>query len=301
MTLFFEFFTTGAGWVFATLLLAVLAAVTVLINQYLKFPGNLLVFWSRIMIVAVMTPLMYFIDWPSNPIFYLAVAATGVGAGFADVRLYNVVAKHGGGVVARSLPFVIFITFPLWFLFDHELFFKYIDQPFITLGIICVLSGVGFFASNLKKCEVSKVAVKALMPSLITYAIIDLLSKYAMQLGSYEGVVFCYLYVQSVVVIPIIGGHLFVNREKFKKTFIYDHKKIIGASAGLAFLWIVAMIFKNTAMISVPNPAYLSAMTQLSPVLISIFYYIVKHKEEGDVASGFGIVVCAILLSLLVI
>ncbi len=301
MTLFFEFFTTGAGWVFAALILSFLGAVAVLINQYLKFPGNILVFWSRVIIVITMTPLMYFIEWPSNPLFYAAVAATGVGAGFADVRLYNVVAKHGGGVVARSLPFVIFMTFPLWFLFDHELFIKYVDQPFTTLGIIIVLLGVGFFASNLKKCDVSSVAVKALMPSLVAYAVIDLLSKYAMQLGSPEGVVFCYLYIQSVVVIPIIGGHLFANQEKFEKIFIYDSKKVIGAAALLAFLWISAMIFKNTAMISVPNPAYLSAMTQLSPVLISIFYYITKHKEEGDVASGFGIVVCAILLSLLVI
>ncbi len=300
--IFFNFFTTGAGWMFAVFIFTVISSLAYLVNQYFKMPGRLLVFWSRCFTVLIMTPFMFFVEWPSSKVFYLAVSITAFLAGFADMRLQNVIAKHGGGVVSRSMPLIIFITFPVWFLFDVSLFYEYLDNPLRALGILGVLMGFVYFARNLKKCEISSSATKAMMPSVIAYSASTILNKFSMQQGNYEGVVFCYMYVQSLLVIPIIGIYSSAIKE-LKVDFVegLSKRRIAGVSLIVSLFWLCGMVFRNTSMISIPNPAYFAAISQLSPVLISIFYLVVKHKEEGDVASGFGIVVCAIVLSLLVI
>ncbi len=300
--IFFNFFTTGAGWIFAGIGVAIINATTLLINQYFKVPGSLLAFWSRLCTIALITPFMFMVEWPSEPMFYVAVIGTAFGACYGDIRAYNVMAHYGGGAVSRLLPLIMFMVFPLWFLFDLELLAKYIDQPLKSLGIIASLIACGYFTYNLKKCPVSEGALKMLLPALICYALNSLFGKYAMQFGDYEGAVLCYIFIQSIFVFSIISIKFVSDSLRGKETFKFiARREVAGVAVVISVLWIAAMVFQNTARITVPNPAYLFVIGQLSTVLISIFYLVIKHKEEGDVASGFGIVVCAIVLSLLVI
>ena len=58
------------------------------------------------------------------------------------------------------------------------------------------------------------------------------------------------------------------------------------------------MVFKNYAMVYVPNPAYQAAIGLTAPLFVALFYLLVKHREEGDVKNGMGVVACAVLLAL---
>ena len=77
----------------------------------------------------------------------------------------------------------------------------------------------------------------------------------------------------------------------------WANRKLAVAALLAALSWICLMVYKNYAMAFTPNPSYQVALTLTTPVFVAAFYRAVKHKEEADVASGMGIVACAVLLA----
>lgn len=294
-------FTTlmaSGGWAVSALIAAVFTACIFTLNQYIKQPGYLLVFFSRITTVICMTPFMGLIPWPENPWFYAIVATTAFFGASGDIRTFNVSAQYGGGVVSRTMPLVIFFSFFLWFFIDHALFWKYLEHPLNTAGIIASLLGVGYFSSRIKKCTISKSAFFAMLPALLCYTLTILLNKYSMGMGEYSGVVFGYMYVQSVAAIFTTGGYALWRRRK-EKAKIHNRKKLLWGAVAFSLLWIASMTFQGYTLVFTPNPSYLFAIAQLSSVMIAVFYHFTGHKEEADVKAGFGITACAILLILM--
>ncbi len=298
----FAFFTSDGGWLAASLIATLFAVCLLLSNQYFKRPGNFLVFWFRLVTVLVLSPVMFFIDWPDNQNFYLFTIFSSIFACFADMRTFDVIAKYGGGFVSRIKPITIFIAFPLWFFMDSSLFYEYIEHPLNSLGIIATLIGVGYFASRSNKNEINKEAFKSFMPALLAGAIATVFNKSAMVNGSTIDAVICYMFMQSLMVLPIMGAYnMYVGHYPKMKVLLYSRKGMLVPSVVTSLLWLIIVSFKCTAMMTIPNPAYFIAIGQLAPILISLFYFVIKHKEEGDVINGFGVVACAVIMAFLAV
>lgn len=297
----FQAFMGDGGWVIYTLIASVISVISYVVNQYLKQPGHLLVFWSRLMTVAAMTPFMLHFDWPDNPVFYGAVFLSLVGA-LADIRMFNVAARYGGGVVSRVSPLVILLVFILWFFFDPGLLKTYAEHPFNTLMILVALGGCVFFSMRLSRCHISRNAFIEMIPALIGYTISTVFNKFAMGHGSMTGVVFGYMYFQSVLAVPMVGGYVLWHERRKKHLSVFvRHRKMMLTAALTTFAWIASMIFRNYAMVFTPNPSYIAAIGQTTPVFIALFYFLVRHKEEADVASGMGVVACTALLAVMTV
>ncbi len=302
----FNLFMHGGGWAAFTFVSAIFSAAVYLINQYMKQPGLTLVFWSRISTLLALTPFFTHVTMPENPLFYGAVIVTAFSASFGDIRTFNVAARYGGGVVARTTPLIIFLTFLLWFAFEPSLFGQYARHPVNTALVLLALSGCGYFSSRLKKCDISRSAFLEMLPALLAYTVGTVFNKYAMTHGPLVGAVFGYMYVQTALVIVLTGGTILLRdrQEKMSADAAPDAarvRKMAQAAMLLAFGWIGSMIFKNSAMAFVPNPAYLSALLYTAPAFIALFYKLTGHKEEADVLSGMGVVACAALLALVTV
>jgi hypothetical protein len=292
----FESFMTSGGWALFAACSAVFAGGVLLVNQFMKLPGQFLVLWSRIVTVAVMLPFIGAINWPGDWKFYAAVALTAVFAGIGDIRTYDVASKHGGGVVARLVPLSVWGAFLLWFVFDPGLLLTYAAKPFNTGVILVALGGCVFFAQRQNKCDISRAALKDMLPAIGCYVMTVVLNKYSMSLGEITGAVFGYITLQSFFVALFLGGQIALKGKKPPAEWL--SKKMLLAAAMLTALWIAAMAFKNYTMPFVPSPSYPAAIGLTSPVFIALFYRLIGHKEKGDVKSGMGIVACAVLLAL---
>lgn len=293
-------FMTGWGWVICSVIAAVFAAGFYLINQYLRQPGHLLVFWMRVLVMLFMTPMMLDISLPRNPHFYLTVLGTVFVGTFSDIRSFNAAAKYGGGVVSRINPAVVWGAFVLWILFEPSTLLKYAQHPWNTLGILAALGGCVFFAMRLNRCAVTREALMYMAPALAGYAVTTVLNKYAMGLGRVDSVVYSYMYIQSLIACVIIGGYVLWRSAQGRDvtTTGWVNKKMLAASLLACFIWICHMIYKNYGMVYTPNPSYLAAIGLTSPVFIAIFYRFARYRENADVASGMGVVACAVLLVL---
>ena len=88
---------TQASWIILSVLAAMCMGGFLLISQYFKTPGQYLVIWSRLMVLTALAPLPFFLPWPEDPRFYIAVGITGFIASWADLHVMNVSARLGVG------------------------------------------------------------------------------------------------------------------------------------------------------------------------------------------------------------
>lgn len=308
----FDLFMNGYGWALFSLVSAVFSAGFYLVNQYWRMPGDLLVFTMRIMIVAMMTPYVADLDWPQDPLFYLAVLVTVVSGTSADVRTFNASAKFGAGMVSRLMPVTVLIAFFLWFAIRPALLFEYLAQPLLTGGILLSLGGCVYFAMRLNRCEVSRSAMVYMTPALAGYTISTVLNKYAMDFGAGTGdfaaVVYGYMYIQSLIALLLVGPYVLWTRRKPVQPALVNAlpvtpprpavqiRPLLLASLAAAFVWISHMVFKNYAVAYSESPSYQAAINLTAPVMIAIVYRVVGHREETDVRAGMGIVAAALLL-----
>ncbi len=299
----FHDFMSGWGWVLFSIISAVFGAGFYLVNQYLKQPGHLIVFWMRVVAVIFLTPFVITLEMPTDWRFYAAVFVTVFIGTFSDIRSFNASAIYGGGVVSRVQPLTVWGAFLIWFIFDPGLLLEYAERPLNTAGILAALGGCVFFAMRLNKCEITRSAFNYMFPALLGYTLTNVLNKYAMDHGPLEGAVLGYMYVQSIIAIFAIGA--FCIRQEMKtekgKSSGWANRTLLAAVLLAAFSWICHMIYKNYAMAFTANPSYQVALNLTTPVFIAGFYMLAGHKEKADVKSGMGVVACAVLLALLTV
>jgi len=293
----FSTFMAGGGWILFSLIAALPAAISLLANQYFRLPGHLLVFWSRVMTVLCMALFMPSISLPEDPRFYIAVGVTALLGAFADMRSYNASARHGGGAVSRVMPLGIVLSFFVWIFVDTGLVAKYLDHAFNTGVILAALAGITYFSTRLRHCVVTRAAFIDMLPALLGYTVTNVLNKYAMHFGVLEGAVFGYMFVQSVIAVVLAGGYAAYHESKPHRAH-WSWPPLVWGAAVVTFAWITHMTFKNYAMAFTPNPAYQSALLQITPLLVALAYKITGHKENADVKSGFGLVAFVALLAL---
>lgn len=307
MTASFASFMLAGGWSVFALIASSFSAGFYLVNQYLRQPGDILVFWMRIVVLVILTPVIYDMELPENPLFYGLVSLTALVGTGADIRTFNVSAQYGAGVVSRVMPVTVWGSFLLWFFVDPGLLRSYAAEPVRATGIVLTLVACVYFAMRLHKCEVTKAALRAMAPALAGYVLSTVLNKMALSAGAvnggFTGAVYAYMFVQSAIAVFMAGPLLiFKERNKRRAPAGWGAPMAILASLMAGFVWVSHMAYKNYAVAYAPHPSYQAAVNLTAPVFIMLFYKLVKHREQNvDVKSGMGIVVSALLLVLITI
>jgi hypothetical protein len=79
------------------------------------------------------------------------------------------------------------------------------------------------------------------------------------------------------------------------------NKRNIGCAVILSAIMFVTVFARVFAYRYVENPAYVNAIVLTAPFWVVLFYKMVKHEEKGNIFWGLGLVVCAIILTVLVV
>lgn len=288
-------------WPVLALIAAVFNCGFILTAQISKIPGQYLVVGSRILVLVTMCPIVFFIPCPEDIRFYLTVGLSGVIAGFADTHVMNVTRQYGGGVITRLLPLQIFIIFVMWLCIKPQLIQGYLETPLNTFAILMALGGCVYFSSHMRHCAVSSAALRSMLPALLGYASNFVLAKYAFEISDFHSGVYYYILVQTAALVPVmlISG-IFNKGETFKlKKSIFFAKPTLKAAGFFYLFWMLHMVSKNYANTLTPNPAYVAALVLTAPVWMIILYKIIGIKEKADIRAGIGLMISAILLSLL--
>ncbi len=285
-------------WVVFSILSSMGRAASRLSNQYFQLPGIFLIVANKFLLLVYTLPFVFFIKWPSDPLFYVLLLVQAPIAVYQDKKNFELTAKHGAGVVTRIEPLSIVLLFFAWMAVTPSLFSENFENPLRFTGILLALSAISYFALRLRKCEINFTVFKEMIPLIIGVTCISMLGKAIIDRAESADAVVIYVFVQSLIMIAV--ALLFNNRTKnvSKDTFVNfgNWQK----AALLSFVMLIGISGRILAFRFVENPAYVNAIVLMAPVWVVMFYKFVKHKEEGDIKSGFGIVASAIILTLLV-
>lgn len=308
----FDAFMQGGGWALYALAAAVFSAMLFVVNQYMRQPGDMLMFLMRVFIILMMLPFARQIDWPADAGFYGVVFLSVLASTSSDIRAFDVSAKYGGGVVSRVMPVTVLAGFVLWFFFDPSLLLSYASRPAQAAAIALAMGLCVFCAVRMNRCDVSRAALRDMAPALAGYTLIILLNKFAIDYGagagSFAGVVYGYMFAQSLMAVLVAGPYMAWRRHRRGRAAsapaaasVVPRRLLPAMLLGggmVAAAWIAHMAFKNYAIAYTANPAYQAAINLTAPVMILLFYRMIGHREGGDVRYGMGIVGAVLLLVL---
>lgn len=284
-------------WAFFALSAALLQSSARLINQYAKIPGIKLTLYVKAFHIIYIIPVLFFVDWPKSVIFYIISALTAPLVIYQDKSIYDFTARFGAGSVTRIEPLSVPFVFICWILINPDSLIDNMERPFHFFGICsCIMLSV-FFAIKMRHCPVNLEAIKAMLPIVLIMGTINIMAKISIDYApNYEGVA-VYIFVQTSIVI-LIG--YFLNRKNKKLSEEQNNIKMIKVSFLMSVVIFSVIILRMYGFILSENPAYVTAVMLTGPFWILVFYKAVGHKENSDIRPGIGIVLSAILLTILV-
>lgn len=268
-------------------------AIALLQERY-KTDGYAAAFWNKAVVAGMTLPFVIHYGLPQSPVFYSVIFATALLWCVADVIYFKAVSTEGAAVVTRLWPVTIIATFILWFFFDPALFHEYLEHQAKSAAIVAVVLAAVGFALRLRHCAITLKAVRTVWFMLLAACVDSIVVKMLLDSEPTPQGVFAFVFCQAAMMLVLWSGHGLIRKPVPRKVFFA--KKTIAACGLIGTLSSLSVSLRSFGLIYVDNPAYISVLVMLDSVLISLFNRWRGKKDESDMVSGFGIVVCAVLL-----
>lgn len=290
--------STTVLWVSLGLVAAISTAAMALVSEYQKHATVARLFWLRLWSFCALLPVSFFIEWPSDPVFYWCMLALSALICGSDALYYGSAKENGAGVTTRIEPLSVLMTFVAWLSITPSLFAEYVSKPIASAGIVICFLCAGYFASRLRHCEVSFAVMKKLAPVIVIMAFVSILGKTAMDAGGkpFDAAI-VYIVVQCGLMVLFYGGAS-VFAPKFTGPLKPDRAMLMSAAI-MAACSVIHIATKNIAYTFVPNPAYVTVLGLTAPLFVAVYYKFTGRVDDTDKLAGFGIVLSALALIML--
>lgn len=285
-----------SSWVIMAFFASLFNAAWRLVSEYFKVDNKALIFWRGAFPALYASPILFFIPWPKDPLFYVFVISVACIVTFTDVILFDITKKYGAGVPSRLQPLGILLSFIAWFLIDTNQIDLYLEKPVITVGIITSLLMIVFTTTRLRRCTISKEVFIQMVPVIIATSAAGILIKMGLaHAESSNQAVGYYILVQGTAIAIFVAIRESIKRRRLNR--ILD-KDVLKAGFVIGLLTPCSVFCAAHAFIAADNPAYVSAVILLSPFWIVLIYKSLNKKEQGDVKTGLLLVASVIALVL---
>lgn len=290
-------------WILFAFLQSLAGIGAYLIADFTRVRSFDLMFWNRVFGCVMLSPILLFIPPPTSLSFYVFCLFTAAIYSIYDLVFLDMASQKGAGLPTRIAPLSAWATFVLWLFINPSLIVKYLGNPLASAGIIASAILCGYFALRLRKCLLTWDSMKRAVPFIGLSALGAVFSKSAIDQTNILSGTFYYLFMQAA----LVGGvymfmKLFMPMTTAKyssgKTLVRKEFILAGFLSALCFL--AFGVFKISAFWAVENPAYVSIFGLLAPFWVFLLKKALGKKEQGDIVSGFGVVVSCICLALCV-
>jgi hypothetical protein len=282
------------SWVGLSVGSALTAAIMPLMHEKIQAERLSMLFWLRVVMLVLALPVVFFLGWPGEPVFYLATFMTAFIWAYADLSSFRATEEFGAGPITRMIPLNVLVTFVMWTALTPELLDQYLASPLQTLGIILAMLGAVFFAMRLQGGAISREAMRALGPVILMSGMGVVFAKVALDAAPDSSGVFAYMAVQAFFMVLIYGGLEAVWHPVPRAVF--TGQVAIRTGFWMALASVVHTALKSYAYIIVENPAYVSAVILTTPLWVLLFYRLFKRQNVGNLGYGFAILACVLLL-----
>lgn len=280
-------------WVPMGLFAALMTSCMLLVTEHFKLPAAQFLMGLRFFSLLLLTPLILIFPWPQDPVFYIATITAILIICGMDILMISSAVKHGAGVTSRILPLSAFATFFFWTIYSSATFHSYLETPLRSAGILLAIGAAAFFSIRLRQCEISRAAMKILLPVVVMASVVTVCGKVAIDAAPQTGPLM-WNFMQALILTPVYAVMVYGTKGRFERAPLNKTFAIAGILAALCSVGHI--IVKSKAFHLVENPAYVMILLLTSPLWILLYYKIKKHEEKADIWSGIGIVFSALAL-----
>lgn len=285
-------------WTIYALIASFFLATYVYYNQYAKLKPLTLMMYRGFGVTLVMLPIALVIlphadfGWK----FYLLSALQGLLVGYIDNRFFRSSKVFGAEITGAFQPLALALTFSFWFVIRPEKFFEAISTPFKFAIIVLCLVGVTVSVMLLRRVKMNKKALLYLLPCVLICGILDTNIKVIMDTPNANRYFLVYYY--TMISALFCGLYSLVpylkKRQKFKTLFLKNNLK---HGFVIIFILIGLVFFKGYSLSLASNPAYVVAITYLSPLWISLINYSYNILTKKKIRNRLNVKVLVLLVS----
>lgn len=256
-------------WIISALAFSFFSSLTMLVNQEFKVNGRLLSGLRGIGVGLVFMPLMFFVELPTSPLFWLFIGLEVIISTFFSQKLFEASAKYGAG--ATSITMVLSVAFGvvLWWIVDYRGFLELISDPLKLTGILVSLLfiAIGFYFVERKEIDKSIKQLRFMMPAVILLALIMINRKEIMEHSDFYSATVYYCTI-SIFGSGVINMIWYLKSKERQNDYPIRKKTLIKATIYITIASGLMIFTGNLSSLKAPNPAYVSALSLTSPIWI---------------------------------
>ena len=266
-------------WWILALVLSLLTASYVWINQFLKIKGSVLMAYRGLGTAVILLPCCFYFAPIHNIWFYALCIVQGVVLSIGENRILNSAKAFGAEVTSLIHPISIAIIFVVWIgLHPAELQELLAQLQKFSLIALCLL-GVATALILISKAKANRKALWFLIAAMSCETFIDITSKETTHLGA-ENVISAIFYY-TLVTSFVAGSCNILCQQKRRFKEIFERKNLKFAWFFMSFA-ILHSVLKTYTMYLSPNPAYVAAIVHAYPVWIMLGNnYLFAFKQNG--------------------
>ncbi len=266
-------------WAVAGFLFAAFNAATMLVNQYYKLDGHLLSGLRGMGVALAAAPFLFFVEVPTQTRFWVLALAEAVLSSFFNSRLYASSARYGAGATSRISVLAVVFGVIFWWIYDFRQLEDLYAHPVILLGIVVslALAIIGAVLTQINQRSNhdvgGKTALWYMMPAVLTLSAMMIIRKEIMQSGEFLSVA-TYYCVVTILLSGLLNMLFYAEKSVFVKTSkraVPKARIIALAAIAISATSFLTVFFGNLASFRAPNPAYVTAITLVSPLLVTLY------------------------------
>ncbi|GEM_PF-1398942 len=264
------------------------------INKKLKMDGIRGRGWTSFFAFSFLTPIVWFIEFPTAPEFYAAALVAGILMSFIGVSILNLSREHGGPLTSLTRPIQILSSFFIWAAIEPFETLEMLSNAYVIAGI-----AFAFICAGLGQWYMVKGRVE-LHGALKTLLIVGFIAGFMSPLTKF-GMGFTDQFAQAYVwgwCVHLTSFPMCFLRHQFRSgprpSLFESHVLKGGLIIGTIKVLIGPLIV--TAYHLSPNPAFATLIFMLATVWLMIFYKIKKQETHINIKTAFLMILSAIII-----
>lgn len=260
-----EWFLTGLAFAFFN-------SITMLINQRYKLDGHLISAMRGVFVGIAYLPFLFFVRIQHSVSFWLLVVVEGALSAFFNARLCASSARFGAASTSVINVLSIGFGMVLWWVVDSARFFELASVPLRIAGVCASVAALVWGFAKLTRGagegKIDRAGVLFMLPAVVVFSVMLVVRKEIMDAGDFWAGTICYGGV-SIFLSGLINLCVFAasnSRAEFCKKL--SSPDVLEAGFFMAVASGCTILFGNFSSWLIPSPAYLSALSLLSPLFI---------------------------------
>lgn len=281
-------------WILAALTSSLLAAQNVEMNRRARQESFRLNMWRMMLAAIFWLPLALLQQqWPTNPLFYIVAATTGVAMIVGFTIQNDLAQKHNGRVAIIHMPLKAMLVFVLWMVISSGARDHLLENPVHVLGVVIALAIMVAALYTFRRHDVSWGTLKAVLPIVFLYGAGDILVRLTLDPTVLHEQLVIFLFVLSATGASV-SALLLPWRPQ--PTLPLVTPSLVRAGGWAAFGSAMNQVCFFIALVNSPNPAYVSMIALLAPVWLLVYHRMANMRDDASPVAGTIVVLAAILL-----